>query len=84
MELFVGIRLKPFLYGVPVNGYILENDGKGNFTNVTSQIAPELQNIGMIHDMLWADVDGDEDKDMILQETGCRLKVFINDNGKFK
>jgi hypothetical protein len=84
IELFVGIRLKPFLYGVPVNGYLLENDGSGNFTNVTSQIAPELQNIGMIRDMIWADVDGDGDKDMIIAGEWMALKVFINESGKFK
>ena len=84
MELFVGIRLKPFSYGVPVNGYLLENDGKGHFTNVTSQIAPELLNIGMIRDMLWVDVDGDGDLDMILAGDWMPLKVFINENGKFK
>jgi hypothetical protein len=84
VELFVGIRLKPFLYGVPVNGYILENDGKGNFSNVTPQTAPELQNVGMIRDMLWADVDGDKDKDMIIAGDWMPVKVFINENGKFK
>ncbi len=84
IELFVGIRLKPFLYGVPVNGYLLENDGSGNFTNVTSQIAPELLNIGMIRDMLWADVDGDQDKDMIIAGEWMPLKVFINEGGKFR
>src|SRR5664279_334541 len=45
-ELFVGLRLKPFAYGVPVNGYILENNGKGQFTNVTAKVAPELLGIG--------------------------------------
>ncbi len=84
VELFVGIRLKPFLYGVPVNGYLLENDGKGNFTNVTSQIAPELQDIGMIRDMLWEDVDGDGDKDMIIAGDWMPLKIFINEKGVFK
>jgi hypothetical protein len=84
MELFVGVRLKPFEYGVPGNGYILENDGKGNFSNVTPQIAPELQNIGMIRDMLWADVDGDGDLDMIVAGDWMPLKVFINENGRFK
>lgn len=84
IELFVGIRLKPFLYGVPVNGYLLENDGKGNFTDVSSQIAPELKNIGMIRDMLWADVDGDKDMDMIIAGEWMPLKVFINEAGKFK
>lgn len=84
MELFVGIRLMPFAYGVPVNGYLLENDGKGNFTNVTSQIAPGLLHIGMIRDMLWEDVDGDGDQDMIIAGDWMPLKVFINDQGVFK
>lgn len=84
VELFVGTRLKPFLYGVPVNGYLLENDGKGKFTDVTSQIAPELEKIGMIRDMLWEDVDGDGDKDIILAGEWMPLKIFINENGKFQ
>jgi len=84
MELFVGIRLKPFEYGVPCNGYLLENDGRGHFTDVTSRIAPELINIGMIRDMLWEDVDGDGDPDMIIAGDWMGLKVFINENGKFK
>ena len=84
IELFIGLRFKPFLYGVPVNGYLLENDGEGNFTNVTAQIAPELIDIGMIRDMLWEDVNGDGDKDMILAGEWMPLKVFLNENGKFK
>ena len=84
MELFVGTRLKPFYYGVPVNGYILENDGKGNFTNVTDQIAPELKNVGMIRDMLWTDVDKDGDLDIILAGEWMPLKIFINEKGIFK
>jgi hypothetical protein len=84
MELFVGIRLKPFEYGVPCNGYILKYNGKGNFTNITAQVAPELRNIGMIRDMTWADVDGDGDLDMIIAGDWMSLRVFINDNGKFK
>ena len=83
MELFVGIRLKPFAYGVPVNGYILENDGKGNFSDITDLIAPELKNIGMIRDMLWEDVDRDGDQDMIIDGDWMALKVFINENGRF-
>jgi len=84
MELFVGIRLKPFEYGVPCNGYILKYNGKGNFTNITAQVAPELRNMGMIRDMTWADVDGDGDLDMIIAGDWMSLRVFINDNGKFK
>ena len=82
-ELFVGIRLKPFLYGVPVNGYILENDGRGKFTNVTSQVAPGLKNVGMIRDMVWEDVDNDGDQDMVLAGDWMPLKIFLNDKGRF-
>lgn len=84
MELFIGIRLKPFAYGVPVNGYILENDGKGNFTDVTSIIAPELKNIGMIRDMLWEDIDMDGDKDIIVTGDWMPLTVFTNEKGRFR
>jgi len=84
MELFVGIRLKPFQYGMPVNSYILENDGKGNFTDATGKIAPELQNIGMVRDMIWEDVDRDGDKDMIVAGDWMPLIIFINEQGVFK
>ncbi len=84
VELFVGIRLKPFLYGVPVNGYILENDGKGKFTDVTGSVAPELQKIGMIRDMLWLDVDKDGDMDIIIAGEWMGIRVFINDNNTFR
>jgi len=84
LELFIGIRLKPFAYGVPVSGYILENDGKGNFSDVTSTIAPELQNSGMIRDMLWEDIDRDGDKDILVAGDWMPLTVFTNENGRFR
>jgi enediyne biosynthesis protein E4 len=84
MELFVGLRMRPFLYGVPVNGYLLENDGKGTFTNATSRIAPELLNVGMIRDMLWQDVDGDSDPDILLAGDWMALRVFLNEKGTFR
>ncbi len=83
LDLFVGIRARPFLYGVPVNGYILNNDGKGRFTDVTSKIAPDLIEIGMITDAAWADVDHDGDGDLIITGEWMPLTIIINDNGKF-
>jgi len=83
VELFVGTRLKPFEYGVPVNGYILDNDGHGNFTDVTAKVAPELTGIGMITDMKWADIDSDGDLDMVIVGDWMPVKIFINDKGLF-
>jgi hypothetical protein len=83
LDLFVGIRLRPFLYGVPVNGYILENNGKGVFKEVTSSRAPELHQTGMITDMQWADLDADRDPDIILVGEYMPIKIFINQGGNF-
>jgi len=83
MDLFVGIRLRSFLYGIPVHGYLLENDGNGHFTNVTSTRTPDLEEIGMITDMEWADVDNDGDPDMVIVGEWMPVKVMINDQGYF-
>ena len=84
LDLFAGARLRPFAYGLPVNGYLLENDGKGNFSDVTGKRAPELRGIGMITDMTWADVDNDGDPDMAIVGDWMPVKIFINNNGNFK
>ena len=59
MDLFVGVRLKPFGYGYPCKGYILQNNGKGIFNDVTEQVAPVLKKAGMITDASWFDYDKD-------------------------
>ena len=83
MDLFVGIRLRPFLYGVPVNGYLLVNNGSGHFTNVSDQLAPGLKEVGMITDMAWTDVDKDQDPDMVIVGQWMPVKIFINEGGHF-
>jgi len=83
MDLFVGIRLQPFLYGIPANGYLLENNGNGIFTNVADLIAPALKELGMITDMAWADVDGDQDQDMLIAGDWMPVKLLINEEGHF-
>lgn len=83
-DLFVGIRLRPFLYGVPVNGYLLENDGTGKFKNITTKIAPELSNFGMITDAIWIDMDDDEDMDLIVVGEWTPITFFKNENGVFQ
>jgi len=83
-DLAVGIRLKSMAYGIPVNGYILQNDGGGNFTDITADVAPGLMNIGLITDMEWADIDGDKDEDLVVVGEYMPLSVFINRDGKFE
>lgn len=82
VDLAVGIRMRPFLYGVPVNAYILENDGSGNFTNATQEVVPDLAELGMITDLKWTDLDGDNDLDLIVLGDWMAPQIFINDAGK--
>lgn len=81
-DLFVGTRLKPGIYGVPVSGYLLENDGKGQFTDLTDHKAADFKSLGMITDALWVDVDGDNDEDLIVVGEWMPVSIFKNDAGK--
>ena len=83
-DLFVGIRTLPGYYGKSVNGYILNNDGKGNFRNATKQYAPELANIGMVTDVEWLDYDADGDIDLIVVGEWMPIQIFENDRGRFR
>lgn len=82
-DLFVGTRLVPFQYGVPANGYLLENNGSGQFRNITGEIAPDLHQMGMITGMKWADLERDGDPDMVVVGDWMPVKVFINEGGRF-
>lgn len=82
-DFFIGARLAPLFYGVPVNGHIFSNDGKGNFTNVSIEVAPALQKIGMITDAVWADIDDDQDQDLIIVGEYMPIKIFVNEGGRF-
>ena len=83
LDLFVGVRFAPLVYGVPMNGYILNNDGRGNFRDVSAQIAPMLQKLGMIKDAIWSDFDGDKDPDLIIVGEWMPIKMLRNDRGEF-
>lgn len=83
IDLFVGIRLKPGSIGVPQNGYILENNGKGEYKDVTLELVPEMIGLGMITDAKWADFDNDDDYDLIIVGEWMGIKLFENDNSNF-
>jgi hypothetical protein len=84
LDLFVGVRLKPFSYGYPCKGYILQNNGKGIFTDVTEQVAPELKQVGMVTDARWFDYDKDGRQDLVIAGEYMPVKIFHNENGRLK
>jgi len=81
LDLFVGGRVAPNGYGNPRRGYLLNNDGKGNFTDVTIEIASGLMGLGMITDAAWMDFDGDNAPDLVVVGDWMPVKIFLNKNG---
>lgn len=78
LDIFVGGRLIPFVYGVPASSYLLINDGKGNFKNETASLAPDLHEIGMVTDAALFDYDGDGKEDLILVGEWMAPTLFRN------
>jgi hypothetical protein len=70
-------------YGIPASSYLLKNNGKGVFADVTRTIAPNLLNVGMVKDAVWTDFDKDGDFDLVVVGEWMPLKVFANDKGQF-
>lgn len=83
-DLLVGIRIIPGYYGLNANAYLLANDGKGKFTNVTKEVVPELDRIGMVTDVYWLDYDADEDLDFVVVGEWMPITVFENKDGEFR
>jgi hypothetical protein len=78
-DLFIGIRLKPGQYGYPCSSFILKNNGKGQFTDVTDQVAPGLHNVGMVTDGKWFDYDRDGKPDLVITGEYMPITIFHND-----
>lgn len=82
-DLFIGERIKIGSYGQAGSGYLLINNGAGQFEDQTASLAPELKNRGMITDAVFQDWDQDGDQDLMISGEFMGLELFQNEAGKF-
>ena len=81
MDLFIGERFNPDLYGIPVSGHLFENKGGNKFVKVEQKALKEL---GLIKSAGWTNLNNDEFPDLIVAGEWMPIKIFINENGVLK
>ncbi len=77
-DFFFGGRALPWKYGITPKSYLMKNLGGGRFEEVAQQLAPGLQEAGLVKNAVWVDLDGDRDLDLLLAMEWESLTVFIN------
>jgi hypothetical protein len=82
LDLFAGGRISPEAYPQPPQSFLLENDGKGHFKDVTPSVAPEVQRVGMVTSALWTDFDNDGWTDLALVGEWMPVTFYKNENGR--
>jgi enediyne biosynthesis protein E4 len=82
-DLFVGGLVNPGKYPTIPQTLLLQNNG-GKFTEVGGRVAPGLAKIGMVNDLLWADLDGDKNEELVVAGEWLPITVFKNNAGKLE
>lgn len=83
MDLLIGERFDPFIYGVGGRAFLLENNGHGLFSDVTEKYAPGLVDIGMVTDIEVNDYNNDGWSDVLLVGDWMPVVMLKNDRGHF-
>ena len=79
MDLMMSSNAVSTKFGEKSHQYLLQNDGKGKFQNITASFAPEFQNLGNIKDFVWQDLDGNGYLDLIAAGHWNPISIFLND-----
>jgi hypothetical protein len=78
VDLFIGSRSVPGVFGVNPPHLFLINKGDGTFVDGTERYAYATKDAGMITDAKWLDIDGDKKQDLVtVSEWGTPL-IFKN------
>ncbi|RRO13870.1 VCBS repeat-containing protein [Flavobacteriaceae bacterium 14752] len=80
-DLFIGNFSVPGTYGIDPKSKLLENDGNGEFTDITEQKAYDFKDLGMVKDAIWHDFNNDGIDDLVVVGEWMH-PMFFKNNGR--
>ncbi|MBA4853727.1 VCBS repeat-containing protein [Emticicia sp. BO119] len=82
LDLFVGSRMIPGKYGLSPASNLYINDGTGGFKNQSKRYMPQINELGMVTDAEWVDIDKDGFIDLVVTQDWGGIAIFKNDRGR--
>ncbi|MBB6325987.1 hypothetical protein FHS59_001615 [Algoriphagus iocasae] len=82
-DLIIGFRSIPFAYGLPAPIKFYENDGKGNFTDISDSFGFDFSEIGMLTSAAWTDLDLDSKPELVVAGEWMPIRIFTLSDGTF-
>mgnify|MGYP006100121167 CR=1 FL=1 len=83
LDLFIGTRLISGKYTHPASSYFLINNN-GFFKKSSQKNIKEFEDLGMVTDASFSDIDNDGDEDLLVVGEWMQIQVFENKKGFFK
>ena len=83
LDLVVGSRCVPSSYPATPRSFILKNE-HGKFVDVTEQVAPEFQKLGMITGIAFGELQKDGKIQMVVVGEWLPISIFSVERGNFK
>ena len=83
-DLFIGSRNYPMIYGRDPQSFLFVNDGKGHFNDIAASKNKDISSIGMVTGAVFADVTGNQEKELIIVGEWMYPKVFSFNGDHFE
>jgi hypothetical protein len=81
VDLITGGRILSGKWPLNPRSFVLRND-RNRFTDVTTEVAPDLEYCGMVTDMQWANLDADPEPELVVVGEWMPVSIFDWQNGK--
>jgi hypothetical protein len=82
LDVFVGARNTPLKYGVTPSSALYQNNGKGQFKDVTTTVAPEFLKLGMVTSAVWGNITSKTSSSLIVVGEYMYPVVYAFEKGK--